>query len=61
MKFFNLLAAAVIMASCTPSVLKPWDKGAFETREYRNVFVEAGYAPEEVEAKVQEEIGRAHV
>ena len=53
MKIFNLLAAALILASCTPAVLVPWDKGAFETREYRNVFVEAGYSPAEVDEKVQ--------
>ena len=33
---------------------KPWDKGAFETRKYRNLFVEMGYAPKDVEAKLQE-------
>ena len=32
----------------------PWSKGGFETRKYRNVFVEMGYAPEAVEAKLAE-------
>ena len=32
----------------------PWDKGAFATRQYRNLFVEMGYAPQMVEAKLQE-------
>ena len=32
----------------------PWEKGAFETRQYRNLFVEMGYSPREVEAKLQE-------
>lgn len=32
----------------------PWTKGGFETRKYRNVFVEMGYAPEAVEAKLAE-------
>ena len=34
--------------------LKPWNKGAFETRKYRNVFVEMGYKPEEVDAKLND-------
>ena len=33
---------------------KPWDKGAFETKKYRNLFVEMGYSQQEVDAKVQE-------
>ncbi len=33
---------------------KPWDKGAFETKKYRNLFVEMGYSEKDVEAKVQE-------
>ena len=32
----------------------PWEKGAFETRQYRNLFVEAGYRPDEVEQKLRE-------
>ena len=32
----------------------PWTKGAFETGQYRNLFVEMGYQPDEVEAKVKE-------
>lgn len=32
----------------------PWDKGAFETKKYRNLFVEMGYSQKEVDAKVQE-------
>jgi oligosaccharide reducing-end xylanase len=34
--------------------LKPWDKGAFETRRYRNLFAEAGYPQEEIDGKLQE-------
>jgi oligosaccharide reducing-end xylanase len=30
----------------------PWEKGAWETGEYRNVFLEAGYKREEIEAKL---------
>ncbi len=32
----------------------PWDKGAFETRQYRNLFVEMGYRPDAVEKKLKE-------
>ena len=32
----------------------PWEKGAFETRQYRNLFVEMGYRPDAVEKKLQE-------
>ena len=32
----------------------PWTKGAFETQQYRNVFVEMGYEPSAVEAKLKE-------
>ena len=32
----------------------PWEKGAFETRQYRNLFVESGYKPDEVEKKLKE-------
>ena len=30
---------------------QPWEKGAFETRQYRNLFVEMGYSPKAVEDK----------
>ena len=32
----------------------PWEKGAFETRQYRNLFVEMGYRPDAVEKKLKE-------
>jgi oligosaccharide reducing-end xylanase len=32
--------------------MKPWDKGAWETGKYRNVFLEAGYKQEDIEAKL---------
>nr|WP_280766372.1 glycosyl hydrolase family 8 [Parabacteroides sp. PFB2-10] len=34
--------------------LKPWETGGMETRQYRNIFVEAGYAPEAVDARLKE-------
>ena len=35
-------------------VAQPLSKGAFETNSYRNVFVEMGHSPAEVEQKLQE-------
>lgn len=32
--------------------MKPWEKGSWETGEYRNVFLEAGYKQEEIDAKL---------
>ena len=32
----------------------PWEKGAFETHQYRNLFVEMGYKPADVDKKLQE-------
>ncbi len=52
----NLLFLVIIMslASCQTShnELKPWDKGAFETRQYRNLFAESGYPRHEIDRKL---------
>jgi len=32
--------------------MKPWEKGAWETGTYRNVFLEAGYKQEDIDAKL---------
>ena len=32
--------------------MKPWEKGAFETGKYRNVFLEAGYKQKDIDAKL---------
>ncbi|MDR2802233.1 MAG: family 43 glycosylhydrolase [Prevotellaceae bacterium] len=34
--------------------LTPWEKGAFETQKYRNLFAEAGYPEKEVKAKLND-------
>ena len=36
------------------SALTPWKKGAFETRQYRNLLVEMGYSQADVDAKLKE-------
>ncbi len=48
-----LLTSTIVSASTTPEKGSE-EKGAFETREYRNIFVEMGYTPAEVDAKVEE-------
>lgn len=40
------------LAENDPAVYTPWKKGAFKTGQYRNVFVEMGYSPEAVDAKL---------
>ena len=46
-----LLGLAPLLANAQH---KPWTKGGFETDKYRNFFVEMGYAPEAVDAKLKE-------
>ena len=50
----NIVFAALSVLTMTLAAQSPWTKGAFETREYRNLFVESGYTPDQVEAKLQE-------
>jgi len=33
-------------------IMKPWEKGAYETGKYRNVFLEAGYKQADIDAKL---------
>lgn len=60
MKIKHILAVIVITYSSlhhsanSSSALQPWNKGAFETGEYRNLFVELGYNESEVENKLEE-------
>ncbi|MEJ2495792.1 MAG: hypothetical protein P8Y79_15850, partial [Ignavibacteriaceae bacterium] len=32
--------------------MKPWDKGAWETGQYRNVFLDAGYKQDDIDKKL---------
>lgn len=55
MKKAIIAAGMMCMALCAFSQsYKPWNKGAFETRKYRNLFVEMGYSKQAVDAKLQE-------
>ena len=51
---FSLLCALMMCACGSTKSLAPWAKGGLESGKYRNVFVEMGYAPAEVDAKLKE-------
>ena len=49
-----MMMATMAMATIHAMALTPWKKGAFETGQYRNLFVEMGYKQADVDAKVKE-------
>ena len=55
-KFFQLLIliGCLLLTHCTSAALKPWEKGSFETGEYRNLLAEMGYKQREIDAKMKE-------
>ena len=53
-KLLILLSAALLcLTAYAGGNLKPWKKGGFETHRYRNVFAEMGYAPAEIDARLE--------
>ena len=50
----GIVIASLLMTAISAVALSPWKKGAFETGKYRNVFVEMGYTPADVDAKLKE-------
>lgn len=50
----NIILSFFILMSLGTHAFEPWKKGAFETRKYRNLFVEMGYRQKDVDAKVKE-------
>ena len=54
MKKLSFLAAFLMLVAVSVQAYEPWTKGGFETRKYRNLFVEMGYQPAAIEAKLQE-------
>ena len=48
------ILASLLMLAVHAAALTPWKKGAFETGQYRNLFVEMGYKQADVDAKVKE-------
>ncbi|MBR2631235.1 MAG: glycoside hydrolase [Bacteroidaceae bacterium] len=53
-KFFTGIMAICMAVSLSAQTYTPWEKGAFETKKYRNLFVEMGYSEKEVDAKLKE-------
>lgn len=50
----TIILSFFILMSLGAHAFEPWKKGAFETRKYRNLFVEMGYQQKDVDAKVKE-------
>ena len=53
MKKLTIITILMVM-TIQMRALTPWTKGGFETGKYRNVFVEMGYEPAAVDAKVRQ-------
>ena len=49
-----LFLSFMLLMTAKVSAYTPWTKGGFETGKYRNVFVEMGYRPMEVNAKLRQ-------
>ena len=50
----SIILASLMMLAIQVMALTPWKKGAFETGQYRNLFVEMGYNEADVNAKLNE-------
>jgi len=55
-KYIIIIMALVSLSSCKSGSdkLTPWDKGAFETQQYRNLFAEVGYKQADIDAKLNQ-------
>lgn len=51
---FVFIFTLITMNCHAVDAMKPWDKGAFETLQYRNLFAELGYTQNEIDAKVED-------
>ena len=49
----SIILASAMMLTLNAFALNPWKKGGFETGQYRNLFVEMGYEPTVVDAKLK--------
>ena len=54
MKKKTVLLASALMLAVHATAFTPWKKGAFETGQYRNLFVEMGYKQSDVDEKLKE-------
>ncbi|MBP5365898.1 MAG: glycoside hydrolase [Bacteroidales bacterium] len=52
-RFMTIMMSCVAMSVAAQS-LKTWEKGGFETGEYRNVFAEMGYSQKEIDQKLKD-------
>ena len=50
----SIMMASLLMLTIQAMALNPWKKGAFETGQYRNLFVEMGYKQADVDTKLKE-------
>ena len=50
----SIILTSLMMLAIQAMALTPWKKGAFETNQYRNLFVEMGYQQADVDAKLKE-------
>jgi oligosaccharide reducing-end xylanase len=50
----SITMASLLMLTVQLMALTPWKKGAFETGQYRNLFVEMGYCAADVDTKLKE-------
>ena len=48
------LSSLMMLTTFSAMAASPWEKGGFETGQYRNLFVEFGYSEAEVDAKVKQ-------
>ena len=48
------MMASLMMLTIQVLAFTPWKKGAFETGQYRNLFVEMGYKQADVDSKLKE-------
>ncbi len=48
------LKADIHPALLSTTALTPWDKGAFETHKYRNLFAELGYSQKDIDRKLND-------
>ncbi len=57
--FFSLISLGIQDNNCDKDItdprgkMKPWEKGAWETGKYRDVFLDAGYKQEDIDAKLE--------
>ena len=54
LKLIGITLLIATLSSQVAQSIEPWNSGAFETKKYRNLFAEMGYAQKDIDAKLQE-------